>query len=300
LDSSYLREFVAIAYAKNFFEAAESLFISQSSLSKHIKKLEAELGTPLFTRTTRKVELNKFGYALLPFAEQICGLYSDGTALIDSMLRVNYVNVGSVPTMAQYGITDMIYQFRKGNTTFGLNIIEADSSELAGRLNNDGIELAFMRETDEPNPAFERIRCADDYLSAVLPVTHRLARRESIALADLRGEELVTLERSSMLYALCERKCREAGFEMNILFAGHNIDNLADFIVMGVGVALLMNGQTRFIRNPKLTVAAIEPRINSHINLCWRKGRELSPAAKHLIRSARFCLAMKGQGTGYN
>jgi DNA-binding transcriptional LysR family regulator len=296
MDINHLREFVAIAHEKNFFEAAESLFISQSSLSKHIKNIENILGTPLFTRTTRKVALNKFGHAFLPFAERICGLYSDGVALIDSMLPINHVDVGSVPPMAQYGITEMIYRFRKDNGSFGLNIIEADSTELATRLNNGSIEMAFMRETDKPNPHFSRICCADDYLAAVLPATHRLFRRESITLSDLRNEDLVVFERSSMVYAICERKCREEGFEMNILFAGHNIDNLANFVVMGVGIALLMNGQTKFITAPTgLKVIAIEPRVNTHINLCWRKDRELSPAAKHLIRSVKHCLETKKQ-----
>jgi DNA-binding transcriptional LysR family regulator len=290
MDSAYFREFVAVAYSGNFSEAAESLYISQSSLSKHIKKLEAELGTQLFTRTTRKVELNKFGHAFLPFAEQISATYADGFEMINSMLRVNTVNIGSVPTMAQYDITDMIYQFSRNNKGFNMNITEADSIELAGRLNNGSVELAFMRETDEFNPAFERITLADDYLVAVLPATHRLSRRESVSLSDLSGEDLVMIERSSMQYALCERKYRELGLEMNVLFSGHNIGNLADFIIKGLAVALLMNGQTRFIHVSPLKIVAIEPLIITHINLCWLKGKQLSPAAKHLINSAKYCL----------
>jgi DNA-binding transcriptional LysR family regulator len=195
--------------------------------------------------------------------------------------------------MAQYDITDMIYQFSRNNKGFDMNITEADSIELAGKLNNGSVELAFMRETDEFNPAFERIILADDYLSAVVPITHRLSGCDTIALSDLSGEDLVMLERSSMQYALCERKHREIGLEMNVIFSGHNISNLADFIIKGLAVALLMNGQTRFIRDPAVSVIAIEPRIITHINLCWLKGKQLSPAAKHLISCAKLCLTKK-------
>jgi len=71
MDINYFREFVILAQTGNFMEAAEILFCSQSTLSKHIKKMEREFGVSLFDRTTRNVEISKFGKLLLPYAQQI-------------------------------------------------------------------------------------------------------------------------------------------------------------------------------------------------------------------------------------
>mgnify|MGYP000270200484 CR=1 FL=1 len=70
MELSYIREFVVLAETGNYLEAADALFIAQSSLSRHIKSIELDLGSPLFDRTTRKVVLNGFGQAFLPYAKR--------------------------------------------------------------------------------------------------------------------------------------------------------------------------------------------------------------------------------------
>ena len=71
MDIEYFREFVILAETKNFWAASERLYIGQSSLSKHIKTLERDLGAPLFERTSRKVELTEFGKLMLPYAQSL-------------------------------------------------------------------------------------------------------------------------------------------------------------------------------------------------------------------------------------
>ena len=79
LNVRYLEEFVTLTEKNNFLEAAECLFISQSCLSKHIKKLEAEIGVELFERTTRTVVLTEFGQMLLPYARKMVGAPQDSS-----------------------------------------------------------------------------------------------------------------------------------------------------------------------------------------------------------------------------
>ena len=80
MDINFFREFAVLARTGSYSEAAEQLFLSQPSLSKHIKSAELELGRPLFRRTTRRIELTPFGAALLPYAEQIAALQDEYTA----------------------------------------------------------------------------------------------------------------------------------------------------------------------------------------------------------------------------
>ena len=74
METGYIREFVMLADCLNFSEAAERLFISQSSLSKHIRALERELGGELFVRTTRTIRLSEMGTVYLPYARKIADL----------------------------------------------------------------------------------------------------------------------------------------------------------------------------------------------------------------------------------
>ena len=74
MDISYWKEFSVLAETKNYWAAAEKLFVGQSSLSKHIKTMETQLGGELFMRTSRKVELTELGKLMLPYARQIAQL----------------------------------------------------------------------------------------------------------------------------------------------------------------------------------------------------------------------------------
>ena len=71
MELNHVKEFIALTKTENYLEAAENLFTSQSSLSKHIKSLEAELGTTLFDRTTRQVKLNEAGKVFLKYAQHL-------------------------------------------------------------------------------------------------------------------------------------------------------------------------------------------------------------------------------------
>jgi DNA-binding transcriptional LysR family regulator len=293
MELNYIREFVELAKTGNFLEASENLYIAQSSLSKHIRTMEEELRVQLFDRTTRKVSLSDYGQTFLIYAKQIVKAQDDYQRTLAEMLKITFLNIGSIPTMAQYDITDILYNFQKDNDNFRLNMVEGDTVDLVKRLENEEIVFAFIRETDDSYPLFESLYCAEDTLKAVMHKTHKLAKEKSITLETLANEDLVVLAQKTMLYELCRRKCADAGFEMRVMFAGHNLDNIADFVVKGIGIALLTEGQTRFIRHPHTVVVDIKPEIKTYVNLCWLKGRELSPAAKHFIKYAKICLREK-------
>ena len=89
MEINYLKEFVVLAQTGNFMEAADILYVSQSTLSKHIKSMELELGVPLFDRTTRKVTISKFGELLLPYAQQIAELQDKYTAIFQNSLDID-------------------------------------------------------------------------------------------------------------------------------------------------------------------------------------------------------------------
>ncbi len=77
MDISFIREFMVLSETCNYQNASEKLYLTNSTLSKHIQKMEAELGTPLFERSTRKVTLTKEGKIFQQKCAQILDLYDD-------------------------------------------------------------------------------------------------------------------------------------------------------------------------------------------------------------------------------
>ena len=75
MKTKYINEFIVLARTGKYSLAAEELYISQPSLTRHIQELELEAGTPLFNRTAKGVELNEAGRIFLEFAEQHEHLY---------------------------------------------------------------------------------------------------------------------------------------------------------------------------------------------------------------------------------
>ncbi len=80
MDISYIREFMVLSETCNYQSASEQLYLTNSTLSKHIQKMEAELGTPLFERSTRKVTLTNEGKIFQQKCAQILELYDEALA----------------------------------------------------------------------------------------------------------------------------------------------------------------------------------------------------------------------------
>ena len=288
MEINYLREFVVLAQTGNFMEAADILYCAQSTLSKHIQSMEEELGVPLFDRTTRKVAISKFGQLLLPYAKQIAELQDKYTAILQSSLSTDreILNLGSIPALAQYKITDVLIDFKKTHPQSTINVIQAGSAEMKNMLRQGKCELAFVRDTDEVEDDLVKLPYAMDILVAVLPINHPLARYKAIPLRMLADEDLLLIDRQTMLYRLCVNACEQSGFEPRIAYTDPRLENLVDLVSRGMGIALLTKQLALYLSRPETAIVDISPAVTTRISLCYLKDAELSDAARHFVRCA--------------
>lgn len=290
MELNYIREFVVLAETESFLEASESLFISQSSLSKHIKALEKDLDLTLFDRSTRKVRLNEYGRTFLKYAKGIAHLqYQYQTALMNKHEKVyQTIALGSIPVMAPYCITDIIIKFKQENEKFAVNLIEGDSSELKMMLRQDKCELAFIRESKHSDDEFAKIPFTQDTLSVVLPAYHPLAKEKEIHIEQLQDEDFLLLQPNTMLYQICVEACHKAGFTPNIAFTGQRAENIIDLIEKGMGISLLMRKPIAYLSSTNVKIIDIAPIITTDIKLYYKKEKALSLAAKHFIHCVQL------------
>lgn len=285
-----IREFVVLAETRNFNETAERLFTTQSTVSKHLKQLEAELGTPLFTRTSRSVLLNKAGEIFLPYARKILDTQYEYTTALNNFIgsTASTLTIGSLPVMAQYKITDIIARFNRENRNISLRVLEAEAPELIPFLYEEKCELVFTRETPDLNDSLIRIPYSSDHLIALMPSSHPLAalRGLTLSLEQLSHEPLIFIKEKTFLHDLCVQSCEQAGFSPNVVFSSHRIENIIDLVRKKMGIALLMEKQVMSFELPadEFYTAVITPDITSQISIIYRKDKKLSAAAQHFLR----------------
>lgn len=298
MDISYLKEFIVLAEAGNFWEASERLYINQSTLSKHIKSLENELGASLFDRSTRRVKLTRYGSTLLPFAQSIVRSEIACRTKFEQIRNQEkgILSIGSIPDLVQYGISEVLRKFHSANPSVEYRITEADPKELTGFLKEGKCDLIFQRETKREfernfmsDQEIERIPWCQDHLVAVIAKSHPLAREASLSLKALKDEKLLMIKEGSLMYDICTEVCHAAGFTPQIFSTSHSVACLLDEVSAGDGIALLMDRhivQPSFAqgeaRLPWVSVPLM-PLTTTQISICYRKDGDLSSGERKFI-----------------
>ena len=299
MDIQYYREFLALVETKNFWEASERLYIGESSLSKHISRMENELGEKLFDRSSRRVELTKYGKLLIPYAEQIVRAEADCREAFVSEKEMEHgvVQVGMLPSAAQYRITDLYVRFHEAHPENLIRVVEDDSIMLKQSLRDRQCEIAFLREpTAEPvnDSDLEKLPFGTDYMVALFPRSHPLAQEPSVTLSQLQEEKFILLQQNTSIYDQCLQSCLRAGYRPHVIFSCHRLDTILDLVTQGMGISLLMNRHIRVPERaglahhaPAFAAVPVEPAVKSTIYIAYRKKAELSETAKSFLECAR-------------
>lgn len=285
MELDYIRHFVVLAETGNYLEAADILFMAQSSLSRHIKSIEEDLGAPLFDRTTRKVVLNDFGKAFLPYARKMVEIQDEYSKVLHSCLSgmASTLTVASIPAMVNYNITDVLAGFQRENPECRLNIVEADSTQIFQMIEDKRCECGFARSAEGLFHEMKQVEFTSDHLVAVLSPDHPLARNDFLTLEMLKGEKFLFLNKNTTMYALCYNACKKAGFEPDVGFTGLRGENLIDLAARGMGVALLTKKPIEHLAGDRVVLVDVVPVVATSISLVYPTKGKLSDALKKFI-----------------
>src|SRR6266508_2404781 len=149
-----LRYFVAVADEGNFSRAAAKVRVAQPSLSQQIRKLEAEIGQPLFDRLPRSVVLTEAGRCFLDYARQILASIGDARRCVDELKDAvtGKLAVGAIPTIAPYVLPELIGKFHKDYPEVTLELVEDVTDGITRRVETGELDVAFFFNCPEsPN-----------------------------------------------------------------------------------------------------------------------------------------------------
>lgn len=241
MELRHLRYFVAVARHLSFTAAAESLGVAQPPLSQQIRDLEAEVGTALFERTTRRVSLTRAGTDFLAQAREILDKSGEaiGRARAIGAGAAGIVNVGLTGSMLAGPLGRAIRDFSVTYPDVDLRIHEMSPDRQISMLKAGQTDISFLRSPPQDlDLASERAWC--ETVTLVLPKGHRLARTAAIDLADLSRERFVFLRLSDSLFAkYLWECCVEAGFTPDITHQVVEAASLTSLVATGLGIAII-------------------------------------------------------------
>jgi DNA-binding transcriptional LysR family regulator len=179
MDLRHLRYFVAVAEERHFTRAAERLGIKQPPLSLQIKQLEQELGTPLFRRLTRGVELTQLGTLLLDEARQILEQVERTKANVRNRARgeTGHIRVGFAgATYFQPRVPGLIQAYRECYPDVLLSPVQSNTPHLVEALRNGSVDVAFVRPPLGDGKGLTVHPLLEEPMRIVLPSKHPQAR----------------------------------------------------------------------------------------------------------------------------
>lgn len=278
-----LREFVSLVETKSFQETSEQMNISQSALTKHIHRLEDEMGVSLFDRTTRSVELNEYGRSYYPYAKEIVRLYEESDAMIASLLSQgrNVLRVALTPAIAYYGGTEVLFAFSQEFPKYKLEITEC--THVVELLTEQKCDFAFAMENDAMDSRMTRLLYKEDRLVVLFPASHPLAALEEVTLDQIKQERFILHRNSSGEMHLETRKflqlCKQADFKPTIAANLVSIPTIIKMVGQEQGIAILNQGQIP--QDPEgIFWAVLSPSVRTHIYALHLNNRPVTPAYK--------------------
>jgi len=280
-----LRYFVAVADEGHFTRAAQRLLIAQPAISQQIRRLEAELGEPLFDRDRRHVRLTAAGRALLPHARATIAAADRAKAAVRSLsgLLTGRLTVGAFEGAPEGLLATALGRFRRAHPAVEVRATEGYAAELLTAVQRGELDAAItgLPDTTRPPPGVTVTELATDPLVVAVNPDHPLAREPGIALTRLRDEPMVTLAGDSSQRAHIERACRKAGFEPRITAETMRLSLLWELVSQGVGIAVVPRSSPGSAT--KVTLVPItRPRLRVRIVLASGETAP-SPAARAFL-----------------
>ena len=284
----HLRYFVAVAEELNFGRAAGVLNLSQPPLSKQIKDLEIELGTALFLRTKRHVELTTAGHELLPYAKDILRMAEEARA------RVRKASAGDVGTLAVgftgttiFDLQAIVRMFNQAHPDVEIVLRRMGTTDQRSALKDRSISIGHLI-LPLPDLSLEVLPIRTDPFVVALPSTHSIAQgTEPINLSSLVRENFIITPRDAgtSYHDAVLSLCLQGGFVPRIGLEMDYIESIPAFISLGMGVSLVPVS----LSNIKIqgvvykTIDAEKPVMETA--LAWRKD-DRSPIVRSFVECA--------------
>lgn len=289
MELQHLKEFVVLERIRNYSLAADELYTTEATLSRHIKALEKELANSLFVRTTRRVELTEFGQKFLMYAMQIVQTmeecetnllnapsHNEKTLMIGIFGMINSYNV----------ILRALDLLSEEHAEYIVGTIQGDVNDQKEKLKNGEYNLAIVRESSgDFDDQFERLTILKEPLCVVISKEDPLAKEKTVDISLLKNRNITMPSEHMIAYKLLAERCRECGFEPTVTpLLRERGKFLQNIVSIGNGITVLCKDMAnRSVHCGEQVVREISPAIYEYVNLMYLSSPKLSEITNDVI-----------------
>ena len=287
MDLFELEAFVTVVREGSFSKAAKALYRTQPAVSQIIQRLEAEVGHPLFDRSSRRGVLTDAGRVLLSHAERLLNMKAQALAAVNDVrhLRSGHLVIATNELTCLY-LLPLLDDFRRRHPAVRLSIRRGLASRIPADVRDYGADLGVV--TYQPDADLASVVVYRDQLAFVVPKGHRFTRRREVTIRDLGGESFVAHHVASPYRAKVLETFQKRRVTLQMPIEMPTIDAIKRFVAAGHGVALLpaIAVESEVARGDLVRVRVPELTFERPVRVVWRKAGSLSHAAAEFLSVA--------------
>jgi LysR family transcriptional regulator, hydrogen peroxide-inducible genes activator len=294
-----LKYIVAVAREKHFGHAAEACFVAQPTLSVAIKKLEDELGVPIFERGGSEISMTPLGSQIVAQAERVL----EQTAAIREIAKQNkdpltgQLRLGVIYTVAPYLLPQLVRNMIERVPQMPLVLQENFTVKLVEMLRQGELDAAIMAQPF-PQQGLLVQPLYDEPFVVAMPSSHPWSGREKISSADLKNETMLLLGNGhcfrDQVLEVCPEMARfsTTGDGIARTFEGSSLETIRHMVASGIGITVLpkasvpdMQAQDGLLRY----VPFEDPVPTRRVVIAWRKSFTRRPAIEAVRQAVLAC-----------
>ena len=286
-----LEYFVAVAEEANFTRAAARMHVAQPGVSAQIRRLERELGQPLFDRSGRTVRLTGVGAAALPRARAALAAVAavrETVAEHEGLVR-GQVAMGMVTSAGPVALPDFLAEFAERYPGVEITLGEANSDVMVEALREGRLDVAVIGLADGVPAGLATQVVLDEELVAVVGARDEFAARAEVTFAELSERPLICLPKGTGLRGVLDREFAAHGLRSRVTLEASDPNVLAQLAIRDLGVALVPESLARYY-SAELHLVRLASRPRGQLALAWRSDGPLGPAARALLEYARSAM----------
>lgn len=275
--------FCIISRLENFTRTAEVLHVSQPSVTKAIKTLEAELHLTLIDRSQKHMALTSAGKAFLLHAKKILREVDETRCDMQrfQITKCDIIHFGMPPMVEAYLFPELFASFAAEYPDIVLDVQEySDSSEVQERAENGALDFGIVFAQPE-HALLSGFLIMQDSMQACLWQGHPLEKCDNIEFAQLKNEKFIMQQTNTYQYRNVYKRCMEQGFTPDILLCTRQLKTIKQLVANKLGISVLpafvIRGESNFQWRP------LSPELLINICLIWDKHKCLTETDKKFL-----------------
>lgn len=289
MEFKQLEAFVAVVDYGSFSEAARKLYLTQPTISAHVRSLEEELHTKLILRTTKKTTITTRGYQLYDSAVRMLEIRNN---LLKNFTGVqkHMIDLAASTIPSSYLLPEILAAFGKTHPDIYFHSIQADSAESINRVLDGTVDLALVGQNTRDETCVFLPFCQDELVIATPITNHYLGlQNKSVTFEDFIKDPIIIREKGSGTKKEMDLFLEQIGVtpnDLNVIARMNDLEGIKKSIVNGLGISILSARSAIDLQKTKqiLLFPLEESAHKRTFYIVYSKNRILKPHVRQFIQ----------------